>query len=100
VTISISAERITLEWVAVGERAFGLVHAGRIVALVYWEHANVAELGEIGGEPTVTQSGFAWVAADAPWEHFYLFETEVPGEESWAHARDMAARAYFDVSRH
>jgi hypothetical protein len=98
--MSISAERITLEWVAVGERAFGLVHADRIVALVYWEDANVGELGGMDGEPVVTDSGFSWVPTDAPWEHFYLFETAVPGEESWARARELAGRAYFDGARH
>jgi hypothetical protein len=98
--MSISAERITLEWVAVGERAFGLVYADRIVALVYWEDANVGVLGGPSGEPTVTDAGFSWVPADGPWEHFYLFETAVPNEKSWAHARELAAQAYFDASRH
>jgi hypothetical protein len=91
--MSIDTGRITLDWVAVGRGAFGLVLSGHIVALVYWEGADVAELG---GEPVVTDAGFSWVPADRPWEHFYLFATPNPGEADWPQARALAARAYFE----
>lgn len=94
--MSINAEPITLQWVSVGAGAFGLVLAGHIVALVYWEGPDVAELGGPGGEPVVTDAGFSWVPVDRPWEHFYLFETSNPGEGDWARAREFAARAYLE----
>jgi hypothetical protein len=92
-SMSINAPPITLAWVAVGERAFGLVCAERIVALVYWEPANVAEQA---GDPAVTEAGFSWVPTDLPWEHVYLFEASAPCEGDWARARELAARAYFE----
>jgi hypothetical protein len=92
-SMSIDAGRIMLEWVAVGTGAFGLVFSGHIVALVYWEGADVAERG---GEPVVTDAGFSWVPADRPWQHFYLFATPNPAEGDWAQARALAARAYFE----
>ena len=94
--MSTHAEPITLNWVAVGERAFGMVFSGRIVALVYWESTDVAETGGPGGEPVVTDAGFAWVPADLPWEHFYLFQAPNPAESDWARARELAARAFFE----
>jgi hypothetical protein len=91
--MSINAPPITLAWVAVGALAFGLVHAGQIVALVYWERADVAELD---GDPAVTDAGFSWVPAGLPWEHFYLFAAPHASADAWAQAREQAARAYFE----
>lgn len=85
----------TLSWVAVGGSAFGLVYLERIVALVYWERADVAELGGPGGDPVVTDAGFSWVPVDQPWEHFYLFEAPDPRDGAWEQARVQAAHAYF-----
>jgi hypothetical protein len=92
-TMSIQAEPSTLHWVAVGGAAYGLVLGGRIVALVYWEDADVAEAD---GEPVVTDAGFTWVLSHRPWEHFYLFPAGDPEPSHWARARGAAAAAYFD----
>lgn len=93
--MTIEAEPITLDWVAVGTSAFGLVFTGQIVALVYWQGADVAELDGPRGDPVVTDAGFSWVPADRPWEHVYLFQAPNPAEADWGRARELAARAYF-----
>jgi hypothetical protein len=93
--MSLHAELSTLHWVAVGVAAFGLVLGGRIVAIVYWEGADVAELAA-DGEPVVTEPGFTWVWAQQPWEHFYLFPAPDPVPEAWERAREEAARAYLE----
>jgi hypothetical protein len=93
--MSTHAGPITLDWVSVGGGAFGLVLDGRIVALLYWDNADVAELREPPGEPVVTDAGFSWVPADRPWEHFYLFDAPEPDYRDWQQARDKAAHAYF-----
>jgi hypothetical protein len=48
-----------LEWVELGESAFGLVLSGRIVALVYWHEADVVESD---GRSVMTQAGLSWGA--------------------------------------
>ena len=93
IDLPIEPDRTTLDWVAIGTGAFGLVLFGHIVALVYWEGADVAEAD---GEPVVTEPGFSWVPADRPWEHFYLFAVPSPDEDGWAQARALAARAYLE----
>jgi hypothetical protein len=90
-----AVESITLEWVEVGRSAFGLVHDGRVVALVYWRGADVAEVGGLDCEPVVVEAGFSWVPSDAPWDHFYLFEAPEPSECDWDCARREAAVGYF-----
>jgi hypothetical protein len=42
----------------------------------------------------VVEAGFSWVATDAPWEHFYLFEAPEPSGRDWEHARREAAFGY------
>jgi hypothetical protein len=90
-----TVESITLEWVAVGGSAFGLVHDGRVVALVYWRSADAAELEGLDREPVVVEAGFSWVPSDAPWDHFYLFEASEPCRRDWERARRDAAFGYF-----
>ena len=90
--MTITTPSITLAWVAVGEAAYGLVLGGRVVALVYWERANVAELD---GDPVVTDAGVLWVPTELPWEHYYLFAAPSVSDEDWVRAREQAARAYF-----
>jgi hypothetical protein len=87
-------ESLTLDWVEIGRSAFGLVHDGRVVAIVYWRGADAAEVEGLDGEPVVVEAGFSWVATDAPWEHFYLFEAPEPSGRDWEHARREAAFGY------
>jgi hypothetical protein len=89
--MGIDTGRIMLEWVAVGKDACGLVLSEHIVALVYWEDADVAEQD---GEPVVTDAGFSWLPTDRPWEHFHLLAAPAPDAGGWAHARSLAAHAY------
>ena len=95
-TMSIDAMPIMVGWVAVGERACGLVFAGRIAALVYWQPA---QLTEAGAEPMVCNAGFSWVPVDLPVDHFFLVEAPDPDEADWARARELAASAYLDWMR-
>jgi hypothetical protein len=88
-------EPVTLDWVAVGVSAFGLVQDDRILAVVYWSPADVAETADGGHEPVVTEAGFSWVASDAPWDHFYLCGAPHPSDHEWSRARELAAHAYF-----
>jgi hypothetical protein len=92
--MSIDAGPGTLEWVALGTRACGLVFAGRIVAVVYWHGAEDAELREHSGAPDVGEAGFSWVPADLAVDHFVLFEAPNPQESDWIRARELAAGAY------
>jgi hypothetical protein len=85
-----------LDWVAIGVSAYGLVRDDRILALVYWSGADVAELAGGDHEPVVTAAGFSWVACDVPWDHFYLFEAPHPSERDWRRARVLGASAYFE----
>jgi hypothetical protein len=89
-----AAESLTLDWVEVGRSAFGLVHDGRVVALVYWRGADAGELEGFDCEPVVVDAGFSWVPSDAPWDHFYLFEAPEPSEGDWERARRAAALSY------
>jgi hypothetical protein len=94
--MSFDAGPISMDWIAVGARAFALVVAGRIVAIVYW---HGAELGEPGGVPAVGDAGFSWVPADLPVDHFFLFAAPNPAEGDWARARETAADAYIQWMR-
>ncbi|MCW3049888.1 MAG: hypothetical protein JWO74_4172 [Solirubrobacterales bacterium] len=89
-----AVESITLEWVAVGCSAFGLVHEERVVALVYWRGADAAELTGADCEPVVVEAGFSWMPFDAPWDHFYLFAAPEPSPGDWERARREAASAF------
>jgi hypothetical protein len=89
-----AVESITLEWVEVGRSAFGLVYAGRVVALVYWRGADAAEVAGVHCEPVVVDAGFSWMPGDAPWDHFYLFEAPEPSPSDWERARREAACGY------
>jgi hypothetical protein len=89
-----AVESITLEWVEVGRSAFGLVHDGRVVALVYWRGADAAEVEGLDCEPVVVEAGFSWVPSDAPWDHYYLFEAPEPCGRDWERARREAAFSY------
>ena len=93
--MSINAEQSNLGWVPVRELTFGLVFAERIVALVYWQGAEMADLGGPDGAPMARAAGFAWVPADLPVEHFFLFEAPNPAEHDWIRARELAAEGYF-----
>jgi hypothetical protein len=93
--MSIDARPSIPQWVAIGARAFGLVVAGRIVALVYWQAVQEAERGESSG----VDAGFAWVPADLPVDHFFLFPATNPAEGDWARARELAAGAYLEWMR-
>jgi hypothetical protein len=52
-------------------------------------------VGGSGGEPVVTAARFSWVAVEAPWEHFFLFEAPEAGPGEWGQARRSAAHAFF-----
>jgi hypothetical protein len=75
-----------LDWVPLGEHACGLVHGGRVVAVVYWQDARS------DGEDE--HAGFWWVPADLPVDHFSLFAAPSPADADWARARARAADAY------
>jgi hypothetical protein len=90
--MSSEVQPITLNWVAVGAGAFGLVLADHIAALVYWDGPD------LGGSGAVAGAGFSWVAADQPWEHRYLFVAFNPTDADWARARELAAQAYFEYA--
>jgi hypothetical protein len=96
---AMAVQSITLEWVEVGPSAFGLVHDRRLVALVYWRGPDAAELAGLKSEPVVVEAGFSWVPADAPWDHFYLFEAPEPCPRDWERARREAAGAYLALAR-
>jgi hypothetical protein len=96
--MSIDGGPSSLHWVAVGARASGLVFAGRIVALLYWQGAQPAELGE-PGVPAVGDAGFSWVPTDVPVDRFFLFGAPNPAEGDWARARELAAGAYLEWMR-
>jgi hypothetical protein len=87
-------ESLTLDWVEIGRSAFGLVHDGRVVALVYWRGADAAVVEGLDCEPVVVEAGFSWVPTDAPWDHFYLFEAPEPSRREWERARREAAFGY------
>jgi hypothetical protein len=88
-------EATSLQWARIGRSAFGLMHRGHFVALVYWDNAGVAETAT--GDPIVTDPGFSWVACAAPLDHFFLLEAREPSDAGWQQARDQAARAYFGL---
>jgi hypothetical protein len=89
--MSIDTALSSLDWVAVGERACGLVFAGRIVALVYWQGTGVAERGE--------PAGFSWLPADLPVDRFFLLPAANPAEGDWRRARELAVGAYLEWMR-
>ena len=94
--MSIDAGPNSLEWVALGTRACGLVSAGRIVALVYWLGTDDAALDEGSVLPAVGEAGFFWVPAGLPVDHFSLFKAPNPAESDWVRARELAARSYLE----
>jgi hypothetical protein len=94
-----AVESIRLEWVEVGTSAFGLVHDGRVVALVYWRGPGAARIDGLDFEPVVVEAGFSWVPSDSPWDHFYLFEAREPSQRDWERARRGAASGYFARDR-
>jgi hypothetical protein len=97
--MSINAEPSSLDWAQVGAWTFGLVFAGRIVALVYWQGAEVADLGGPDVALVARDAGFAWVPADLPVDHFFLFEAPNPAEDDWIRARALTAEAYLGWRR-
>src|SRR4051794_3929715 len=95
----IDADTTTAGWVRVSTSAWGLVLAGRIVALVFCQRADIAAVGAPDGHASVSDPRFYWLAADRPLEAVPLFEVSNPTARDWAHARALAARAYFDRNR-
>jgi hypothetical protein len=92
------AEMSTLRWVPVGASACGLVLAGRIIALVYWQGPDAADLGQPGDRPIATCPGFSWLPVDRPSEPMHLFEAPDPAAGDWERARELAALGYFDLA--
>src|SRR3954471_3038334 len=92
----IDADTTTARWVRVSTSAWGLVLAGRMVALVFWQRADVTDLGAPDGHASVSGPRFYWLGAHRPLEAVPLFEVSTPTARDWARARALAARAYFD----
>ena len=93
--MTLHAEMTTLRWVPVGASACGLVLAGRMIALVYWQGPDAAEPGE---HRVATPPGFSWLPVDRPSEPAHLFAAPKPAAADWDHARELAVLGYVDLT--
>ena len=78
------ADTTTSSWVQITTSAFGLVLAGRVVVLVYWQ----------GGRAGSSEPGFSWLPTERPAEPVQLFVAINPTVRDWARARALAERAH------
>ena len=69
-------------WIELGRQARGLVHAGAIVAVVYWAPADVGEVGGPGGDPVLVVAGYYIVDVNTPADHVCVVEGDEPSA-SW-----------------
>lgn len=82
-------------WVELGAAAYGLVHEGSMVAVLYWEPADASET--LGGEPAVTPAGFVLVDCARPQDHRMILECDDWAKVDGGDVLELASRTHFDV---
>jgi hypothetical protein len=75
-------------WLSFGGHAFGLAQGSRVIAVLYW---TAAEVAEIDGEPAVRGAGFFLVEVDATERRLHVLDG-ADDSEHWLQAFAAAGR--------